>query len=190
MFGLLLLLLKCPDFALGGPVVLHQRNARRADIGTGAAFDTVEQVVGLQLLVLLAQGKEMQLLRQQARRAGLGTFAAAYARQGRRRGRQFFASTGEQAVGGLDQWDVDRRQSEPHHRATHDQAIELALVEAGECQQLGYRRADQCFDVHRSGERFTREGGDPRDQRAAEQHRIVDGDAGTDVLAKHADVCR
>ena len=63
VFGFLLFLLQFADFALGSAVVLHQRNTRRADVGTSAALDAVEQVVGLELLVLLAQREEVQLLR-------------------------------------------------------------------------------------------------------------------------------
>src|SRR5690606_2480462 len=94
VLGLLLFLLERADLALGGAVVLHQRNARGADIGAGAALDAVEQVVGLELLVFLAQGEEMQLLRQQAGRANLGTFAAADAEQRRRRWRQLGQGAG------------------------------------------------------------------------------------------------
>src|SRR5690606_36315153 len=83
VFGLLLLLLQLADFRLGGAVVLHQRNARRADVGAGAALDAVEQVVRLELLMLAAQGEEVQLLRQQAGRAGQRAIAAADARQRR-----------------------------------------------------------------------------------------------------------
>ncbi len=123
VFGLLLFLLQCADLALGGAVVLNQRNARGADIGAGAALDAVEQVVGLELLVFLAQGEEMQLLRQQAGRADLGTFTAADAGQRRRRWRQLGQGAGQQAVGGLDQRHVHRWQGEAHHRAAHDQAV-------------------------------------------------------------------
>ncbi len=63
MFGFLLFLFQRANFTLGGTVVLHQGNARGADVGAGAAFDAVEQVVCLELLVLLAQREEMQLLR-------------------------------------------------------------------------------------------------------------------------------
>ena len=63
VFGFLLLLFQFADLALGGAVVLHQRDAGRADVGAGAALDAVEQVVRLELLVLLAKGKKVQLLR-------------------------------------------------------------------------------------------------------------------------------
>ncbi len=54
MLGFLLFLFQRANFALGGAVVLHQGNARGADIGAGAAFDAVEQVVRLELIMLLA----------------------------------------------------------------------------------------------------------------------------------------
>src|SRR5690606_15602247 len=103
MLGLLLLLLQLADLALGGAEILHQRDAGRADVGAGAALDAVEQVVGAQLLVIVAQGKEMQLLGQQRGGAGLGTLAAADAGQRRRRRGQFRGGGGQQTVGGLDQ---------------------------------------------------------------------------------------
>ena len=95
VLGLLLLLLQLADLALGGAEILHQRNVRRAHVGAGAALDAVEQVLGAQLFVVLAQGEEMQLLRQQAGRTGLGALAATDARQ-RRRGRRQFLPRGGQ----------------------------------------------------------------------------------------------
>ena len=142
LLGLELLLLQVANFALGRAVVLHQRDARRADIGTGTAFDAVEQVMRPELLMLLAYGEEVQLLRQQAGRTGLGTFAAADAGHGRRRGRQLGRGRGQQAVGGLDQRYGEIRQGKTHHRPTHDQAIQLAAVEAGKLQQFAHRGAE------------------------------------------------
>ena len=84
LFGLELLLLQVANLALGCAVILHQRDARRANIGAGAAFDAVEQVVRLELLVFLADGEKVQLLRQQAGWAGFGAFATADAGHGRR----------------------------------------------------------------------------------------------------------
>ncbi len=161
MFGLLLFLFQCANFAFGGAVVLHERDARWANVGTGTALDAVEQVVCLELFVFLTQREKMQLLRQQAGRAGLGTFATANARQCRRWRRQFLQGAGEQAVGGLDQRDIHRRQREAHHRPAHDESVEPARLEACEGQQLGYRCADERFDVHRPCQRIARQGGDP-----------------------------
>ena len=63
MLGLLLLLLQLADLTLGSAVILYQGDVGGADVGAGAALDAVEQVMGLELLMLLAEGKEMQLLR-------------------------------------------------------------------------------------------------------------------------------
>ncbi len=63
MFGLLLLLLQLANLPLGRPVVLHQWEAGWANVCAGTTLDAVEQVMGLELLMLLAEGKEMQLLR-------------------------------------------------------------------------------------------------------------------------------
>ncbi len=63
-------------------------------------------------------------------------------------------------------------------------------MQAGEFEQLADGRADQCFDVHRLAQCFAGQRRDARDQRPAEQHRVVHGDTGTDILAKHADVGR
>ncbi len=76
----------------------------------------------------------MQLLRQQADRAGLGAFTAADAGQRRRWRWQFFQGAGEQTVGGLDHRHLERWQGEAHHRAAHDQAIEPVLLETSEGQ--------------------------------------------------------
>ena len=119
LLGLQLLVFQLADFAFGGAVVLHQRDAGRANVGAGAAFDAVEQVVRLELFMLLAEGEKMQLLRQQAGWAGLGAVAAANARQ-RLRGRwQLVAAGGQQAVAGLDQRHVQGGQGKAHHRPAH-----------------------------------------------------------------------
>ncbi len=62
------------------------------------------------------------------------------------------------------------------------------LIETGEGQQFIHGGADQHLDVHRPRQRLTGQGGDARDQRLAEQHGVVDGDAGSDVLTEHADI--
>ena len=190
MFGLLLLLFQFANLGLGRAVVLHQRNARRADIGTGAALDAVEQVVRLELVVLLAEGEEVQLLRQQASRAGLGAIPTADAGHGGWRRGQFLAGRGQQAVAGLDQRHIQRGQGKAHHRPAHDQAVELTLVQAGKGQQLADRGADQGAHVAGAGQRFTCEGGDALDQWLAVHHRVMDGHTGTDVLADDADIGR
>ena len=66
-------------FGLGGAVVLHQRNIAGAGPGTGAALDTVKQVMPLQFVEFPGLGEPEQLLRQQAGGAGLGAHATAYA---------------------------------------------------------------------------------------------------------------
>ncbi len=188
VLGLLLLLLQLADLALGGAVVLHQRDARWTDVGAGAAFDTVEQVMGLELFVFLAESEEVQLLWQQADRTGFGAFTTANTGQRWWWRRQFFKRAGQQAVGGLDHRYLEGRQGEAHHRAAHDQTVEPILLEPGERQQFTDRRADQYLDVHRPRQCFASEGGDARDQRLAEQHGVMDGNAGADVLAEHADI--
>ncbi len=64
------------------------------------------------------------------------------------------------------------------------------LGEAGERQQLVYRRTDQRLDVHRPLQGAAGEGSDPRDQRPTEDDGIVHGGQGADVLAQDADVRR
>jgi len=64
------------------------------------------------------------------------------------------------------------------------------LIETGEGQQFIHGGADQHLDVHRPRQRLAGQGGDARDQRLAEEHGVVDGDAGSDVLAEHADIRR
>ncbi len=190
MLGLLLLLLQLADLTLGSAVILHQGDVGGADVGAGAALDAVEQVMGLELLMLLAEGKEVQLLRQQADRAGLGAISAADAGQCGRRWRQFFERARQQAVGGLDHRHFEGRQAEAHHRTAHDQPIEPVRFQSGKGQQFIHRGADQHLDVHRLCQRLAGQGGDARDQRFAEEHGVVDGDAGSDVLAEHADIRR
>ncbi len=61
---------------LGDLVVLHQRDLARADPGAGTALDAVHQVEFLGLVILFGLAVPVELLRQQAGRAGIGTGAA------------------------------------------------------------------------------------------------------------------
>ena len=101
----------------------------------------------LELIVVLAQRKEVQLLWQQAGWAGLRTKATTDARLCRRWRRQFITGAGEQAVGGLDDGRIQALQGEAHHWPTHDQTIQLVGLQTGKGQQLTNRRADQCFNI-------------------------------------------
>ncbi|MNZ80454.1 hypothetical protein D3C78_990870 [compost metagenome] len=142
----------------------------------------------MQLLVLVAEGEEVQLLRQQAGRADLGAVAAADARHRRRRCRQLIAGRGEQAVAGLDQRHVEGRQADAHQRAAEDQAVQLAAIQPGEVQQLADGSADQRLDVHRPRQGGAGQGGDPRNQRAALQYGIGYGHCGADIHTERADI--
>ncbi len=186
--GLVLLQIQSAYLGLGGAVVLHQRNAAGADVGAGPALDAVEQVLTLELIVVLAQGKEMQLLRQQAGRAGFGAQAAADAGLRRRWRRQFITGAGEQAVGGLDEGGIQALQGKAHHWPAHDQAEQLVWLQTGKVQQFTNRRANQRFNVGWMAQRLAGQGGDALDQRLTEHNGIVDRQQGAHVLADHAKV--
>ena len=171
--GLVLLQIQSAYLGLGCTVVLHQRNAAGADVGAGPALDAVEQVLTLELIVVFAQRKEVQLLRQETGRAGFCAQAAADARLRRWWWRQLVTGACQQAVGGLDDRCIQALQGKAHHWPTHDQAEQLVGLQAGEREQLANRRADQRLHVGRMAQGFAGQGGDAFDQRLAEHNGIV-----------------
>ena len=176
------------DFGLGGTVVLYQWNITGADVRAGTTLNTIEQVMVLQFFELLALCEPEQLLWQQARRAGLGTHAAADAGLRRRWGGQLVLSGSQQAVGGFDDGYVDIGNGETHHRAAHDQApVFLGLV-TGFFQQVAHRGADQCLEILRLPHCGPGDGSDTGNQRPAVNHCLVNSDGAADVLADHADL--
>ncbi len=100
--GLLRLVLQTAQFGLLFAIVLHQRNAARADPGTGTTFDAVIDVVLLGLVVFAGLAVPVELLGQQADRAGIGTLAAADTVLFVAGRRQLSVAGGHQAVAGLD----------------------------------------------------------------------------------------
>src|SRR3569623_906707 len=76
-----LVLLACPDLALGVTIEIDQRNMAGTDVAAAAAFDAVEQVVFLRTAEVARLGEAEQFLRLQFGRAGIGAAGAADARQ-------------------------------------------------------------------------------------------------------------
>ena len=65
------------NLTFGGAIVLHQGNIARADVGAGATFYAVKQIVRFETVVFLCLGIPKQLLWQQRNRTGFGTHATA-----------------------------------------------------------------------------------------------------------------
>ncbi len=169
-------------------VILHQRDIARANVRAGAAFDTVKQMVLARLLVLLSPAKPVKLLWQQPGRAGIGAFTATDA------GLFFFlrlnliAGGGQNAVTGLDDRYVQRRQGEPHQRPAHDHhRLSRGDMVAGVAQQMTHWRAQPRPDVARLAQGIAGQGDDPLGQRLAVNDRPFDGVHGADVLHQYAD---
>ena len=55
------------------PVILHQRDVTRADIGAGTALNAVIDMVSARFVVIAALAEPVELLWQQLRRTGIGT---------------------------------------------------------------------------------------------------------------------
>ena len=84
----------------------------------------------------------IQLLWQQAGRAGVSTGAAAYAGHGGRVGAQVLRAQGQDAVRGLDHWHVGSGERKSHHRSAHDEAHIGINPSAGLGEQFTDRGAD------------------------------------------------
>ena len=150
--------------------VLHQRNVAWADPGAGAAFNAVGQVMGFCLVVQLAFAVPVQLLREQIRRAGIGTGAAADATFLFLFFTHFGWGRGEQTVRDFHYRNVQPRQRKAHQRAAHDHHLVAGRAKFSLFQQMAHRRTQTRPDVARTGNRLA-------GQRA-------------DVLHQHADIRR
>ena len=175
-------------FRLGCPVVLHQRDIAGAYPGTGAALDTVKQVVLFQLFEFLALGEPEHLLRQQARRTSLGAHAAAYAGLGGWWRGQFRLSGGQQAVGGFDHGSIRCRHRESHHRPAHDHALVFPRLVSRLLQQVADGCADQYVEVLGLRHSITGNRGNPGDKWPPQYHGVMHGSGGANILADDAHV--
>ncbi len=130
--------------------ILHQRNVAWADPGTGTALDTVGKIVRLRLIVQLTFAVPVKLLRQQIRRAGIGTGAAANTAFLFLLFAHLCWGRGEQAVGNFHHRNIQPRQGKAHQRAAHNHHLVAARAESGLFQQMAYRCAQTRPDVART----------------------------------------
>ena len=178
------------QFRLLLPVILHQRNIARADIGAGAALDAVVDMVGARFIVIAALAVPVKLLRQQFRRAGVGAGGATNT------GLLFvvvahFAGGGrENAVGDLHHRHVERRQGKAHQRAAHNHHLTWRGRKADLMQQMADRGADAAPDVARLRNRLAGQRHHALGERLAVDHRALHRPGGADVLHQHADIGR
>ena len=146
--------------------------------------------MGCRLVVQLAFAVPVQLLRQQIRRAGVGTGAAAntafffllFTHLGRGRG--------EQAVGDFDYRHIEPRQGKAHQRTAHDHHLVAGRAKLSLLQQVTHRRTQTRPDVARTRDRFPGQRYHALGQRLAVDHRALHGVRGADVLHQHADIRR
>ena len=183
--GLLGFLLQAAQFGLLLAIVLHQRNAAGADPGTGATLDAVIEVVLLGLVVLAGLAVPVELLRQQADRAGIGALAAADAVLFIARRRQFDLARGHQTVAGLDDGDVGVGQGKAHHGAAHDDALPGLRIELELRQQPADRGPDAHPGISRLAETLAGQGDHPADQGFILDDGLAHGEDGADV--EHVD---
>ena len=187
-FGLLGFLAGLADIVLGNLVVLHQGDLARADPGTGAALDAVEQVELLRLVILLGPAVPVELLGQQGGGAGVGAGAAADAGLLRLGRGQLGPGRGEQAVGGLDHGHHGVGQGEAHHGPPHDHPLARFRLQIEAPQQPAYRGAKAHPGIARLLEGVSGEGNDALDERLAIDDGALDGEHGGDVEHHDADI--
>ena len=184
------LLIGGADLGFGHPVVVNQRNSRRADVGAGATLDAVEQVVLARLVVILAAAVPKQLLWQQLRRADLGTGTAADTGLGIAAIGQLATGRGQDAVADLDHRDLGVGQGEAHHRPAHDHLGIAIGLPAHMGEQMTHLGAQWYPVVTGLGNGATTEGDQPLDQWFTVIEGAFDGKSGADVLHQDADVGR
>src|SRR5690554_3278297 len=174
------------NLAFGGAIVLYQRNIAGADIGTSAAFNTIEKVVRRQSVVVLGLGVPQQLLRQQAGRAGFGAHAAANTGLSRGRRWHFFFAGHQQTVGGFYHRHMGVGQGKTHHwPAHHHTRGALGIIAVG-AQYMVNRRAEQDFYIALGVQCLADDGGDAFYQRLAVAYSTINSGGGAHVLTDHA----
>ncbi len=168
--------------------ILHQRNIARADIGAGAAFDAVSQIVSSGFIVLLADAEPVKLLRQQIGRAGVSAGAATDAVLLFLRRAHLGCRGSQQAVGDFHDRHVKAGQGKAHQRPAHDHQLFAGRDKSGVLQQVAHRRADTRPDVARTAHGFACKRHHALGQRLAVNDGALDGKGGADVLHQYADV--
>ncbi len=172
------------------PVILHQRNIARADIGAGPAFNAIINVMRTRLIVVAALAVPVKLLWQQFSRAGIRTGRTANAGLFFVVVAHFAAGRSQNAVGDLHHRHVQRRQGKAHQGAAHDHHLARARTEPNLMQQMADRRAETAPDVARLGDRLAGQRHDAFCNRFTVDNRALNCPGGPDVLHQHADIGR
>ncbi len=188
--GALRLKIDSAQFRLLLPVVLHQRNIARADIGAGAALDAVVDMVGARFIVIAALAVPVKLLRQQFRRTGVGAGGAANTGLFFLVIAHFAGGRRENTVGDFHHRHVKRRQGKAHQRAAHNHHLTRRGGKADLMQQMTDGGTDAAPDVARLRNRLAGQGHHALGQRLAVDHRALHRPSGADVLHQHADIGR
>ena len=176
--------------ALGGAVILHQRNRTWADVRAGAALDAIEQVVGFEPIEIFRLCIPEQLLREQACRADFRADTAADTGLRGCRFRQFLFAGRKNTVGGLDDWCSQIQQGKSHHRPAHDYARGVVGIKAVLREQVANGGAEQHIDIALGSQCIAHHSGDSRHQRLAKAHSAPGCNGGADVDADDANVSR
>ncbi|CCJ75081.1 hypothetical protein BN135_145 [Cronobacter muytjensii 530] len=186
--GALLLFRNGADLCFFLAKILHQRDVAWADIRTGAALNTVRQIMGGSFIVLLADAEPVELLRQKIRRTGVGAGAAADAVLLLLRRAHLCGGWREQAVSDFYHRHIEAGQGEAHQRAAHNHQLFAGRNKACVLQQVAHRRADTRPDVARPPYGFAGQRHHALGERLAVDNSALDRKRGANVLHQHADI--
>ena len=174
-------------FPLGGTNQLHQRDLRRAGVGTGAALDAIAQAVRAQRIETARPGQASQpgwiqkvrTGRQTPSTADTGKFIG---------GMTLFFREREDAGGPLEDGHIKAADGLAHHGSAHDDASGGLPEPAAEPEHLPERGSDGHDEIRRIRDAGTGHGHDAFDEWQAGIEIVGDGHQGTDVVDRHPDI--
>ncbi len=170
------------------PVILNQRNIAWTDIGAGAAFDTVIDIMRARFFMIAALAIPVKLLRQQLRRTGIRAGAAADTGLLFLRCSHFAGGRRQNTVGNFYHRHVEGGQGKAHEWPAHDHHLTRTRLETDLAQQVTDRGTKTPPDIARLRNRIAGQRDHALGDGFTINNRTLNRPGGTDVLHQDANI--
>ena len=168
--------------------ILDQRDITWADPRAGTALNAIGQIVRSGFVMLLAFTEPVKLLRQQIRRAGIGTGATANTAFLFLLLTHFTGRGRQQAVGNFHHRNIKPGQGKAHQWPTHNDQLFSGGTKTGMFQQVTHRCPQTCPDVSWFADALTGQCYHTFGERFAVDNGPLNGISGADVLHQHTNI--